>query len=66
MGIFKECSPEFLESIDKVPFAEVNFDISNIESHHPTIYLGVDLSMELDVEVVEANEKAWEELNNEK
>lgn len=37
-GEFKECSPEFLESIDKIPFAEVNFDISNIESHHPTIY----------------------------
>ena len=59
MDIFKECSPEFLESIDKIPFAEVNFDISNIESHHPTTYFGVDLSMELDVE---ANEKAWEAL----
>lgn len=47
-GEFKECSEEFLESIDKVPFAEVNFDISNIESHHPTTYFGVDLSMELD------------------
>lgn len=43
-GELKEVSPEFLKP------TKVDFDMSDIESHHPTLYLGVDLSMEMELD----------------
>lgn len=51
-GELKEVSPEFFKP------TEVNFDISDIESHHPTAYLGVDLAIGLDVTNVQRLRKS--------
>lgn len=51
-GELKEVSPEFFKP------TEVDFDMSDIESHHPTPYLGVDLSIGLDTTNVQRLRKS--------
>ena len=51
-GELKEVSPEFLKP------TKVDFDMSDIESHHPTAYLGVDLAIGLDATNVQRLRKA--------
>ena len=51
-GELKEVSPEFLKP------TKVDFDMSDIESHHPTPYFGLDLSIGLDVTNVQMLRKA--------
>lgn len=56
-GEVKEVSPEFFKP------TEVDFDMSDIESHHPTPYLGVDLSIEIDEWNAQILRKAFDKSN---